>query len=137
MRPRRLCCCTPHGPSFVRSGRGGPIIRNHLFGFFSYETLDNNGQSTPGSGWYETDAFRALAASGTNASAFLSYPGVAPFGGAQVDEDCSFIGLTEGVNCHFIPGQGLGPVRVDPVQIDQILMNLGTNAWHVASAEAL
>jgi hypothetical protein len=86
---------------------GGPIIRNHLFGFFSYETLDDNGQSTPGSGWYETAAFRGLAASGTNASKFLTYPGVAPFGGTQVDQNCAFIGLTEGVNCHFIPGQGL------------------------------
>jgi len=86
---------------------GGPIIKNKLFGFFSYETLDNGGQSTPGSGWYETPAFRALAGSGTNAAAFYAFPGVGPFGGTQVDQDCSFIGLTEGTNCHFIPGQGL------------------------------
>ena len=86
---------------------GGPIIHNRLFGFFSYETLDNNGQSLPGQGWYETPAFRALAASGTNASKFFSYPGVGPFGGTQVDHDCAFAGLIEGQNCHFIPGQGL------------------------------
>jgi len=86
---------------------GGPIIKNHLFGFFSYETLDNSGQSTPGSGWYETSAFRALAASGTNAAAFYAFPGVEPYAGSQVDQDCSFVHLTEGVNCHFIPGQGL------------------------------
>src|SRR5215831_19712998 len=33
---------------------GGPIIRNHLFGFFSYETIDNNAQAVVGSGWFET-----------------------------------------------------------------------------------
>jgi carboxypeptidase family protein len=86
---------------------GGPILKNRLFGFFSYETIDNNGQSTPGSGWYETPDFRALAASNSNASSFFSFPGVGPYGGTQVDHDCAFAGLIEGVNCHFIAGQGL------------------------------
>ena len=86
---------------------GGPIVHNRLFGFFSYETLVNNGQATPGSGWYETPDFRALAPTGSNSSKFFAYPGVGPFGGTQVDQDCSFAGLVEGVNCHFIPGQGL------------------------------
>ncbi len=101
---------------------GGPIIKNHLFGFFSYETLDNNGQASPQSGWYETSAFRALALSGSNAAAFYGYPGVGPYGGTQVDQDCSFIGLTEGVNCHFIPGQGLNLGS----PLDPLLYPLGT-----------
>ena len=86
---------------------GGPIIHNRLFGFFSYETIDNNAQQTTGGDWYETSAFRALAHSGTNAAAFLTYPGVAPIGGTQVDRTCAFAGLVEGVNCITIPGQGL------------------------------
>jgi hypothetical protein len=86
---------------------GGPIVKNRLFGFFSYETIDNGAQQVTGGNWYETDAFRALAATGTNAAAFLTYPGVAPIGGAQVDHDCAFAGLVENVNCITIPGQGL------------------------------
>lgn len=34
----------------------------------------------------------------------------------------------EDILCRFVPGEGLGPVRVDPVQIEQILMNLAANA---------
>jgi len=86
---------------------GGPILRNRVFAFFSYESLDNNAQQRTGGGWYETSQFRALAAGGTNAAAFLGYKGVAANGGTQVDHDCTFIGLVEGTNCHFIAGQGL------------------------------
>ena len=86
---------------------GGPILKNKLFAFFSYERLDNNAASNTTSGWYETSAFRALAASGNNAAAFLNYPGVAPNGGTQVDQTCAQAGLVEGVNCHMISGQGL------------------------------
>lgn len=34
----------------------------------------------------------------------------------------------EDILCRFAPGEGLGQVRVDPVQIEQILMNLAANA---------
>jgi hypothetical protein len=86
---------------------GGPIIHNRLFAFFAYERLENNAATGTTSGWYETSQFRALAPSGSNATKFLSFAGVAPNGGTQVDHDCTFVGLKEGVNCHFIPGQGL------------------------------
>ena len=36
--------------------------------------------------------------------------------------------IGEDIELTFVPGQGLGRVRVDPVQIEQILMNLGANA---------
>jgi hypothetical protein len=86
---------------------GGPILKNKLFAFFAYERLDNNAATSTTSGWYETSQFRALAASGTNAAKFLSFPGVAPNGGSQVDQTCASIGLVEGTNCRFIAGQGL------------------------------
>ncbi len=86
---------------------GGPIWKNKIFAFFSYERLTNKGQQTTNGGWYETPQFRGLAASGTNAASFLNFKGVAPNGGAIVDQTCGFINLTEGVNCHFIAGQGL------------------------------
>src|SRR5215471_19071813 len=86
---------------------GGPIIHNRLFGFFAYETLSNTAPGALSSGWYETSQFRALATSGTNAAAFLNFPGVGPNGGHQVDQDCNSVGLIEGTNCLTIPGQGL------------------------------
>jgi Carboxypeptidase regulatory-like domain len=86
---------------------GGPIVHNKLFGFFSYETISNNAASTTTQGWYETSAFRSLAPAGTNSAAFLTYPGVAPIGGHQVDQSCASIGLVEGSTCDTIPGQGL------------------------------
>lgn len=86
---------------------GGPVLHNKLFAFFAYERLSNNAASATTSGWYETSAFRALAASGTNSGKFLSFPGVAPDGGTISDQTCASIGLVEGTNCRFIAGQGL------------------------------
>jgi hypothetical protein len=92
---------------------GGPILKNRLFVFFSYETLTNNAATTTSSGWYETPAFRALAAPGTNAAKFFGFPGAGPNGGTQTDTlngqtlNCVNVGLVEGKNCHFIAGQGL------------------------------
>src|SRR5439155_2834629 len=73
----------------------------------SYESLDNNERQGSGGGWYATSVFRALAASGTNAAKFYSFPGIGPNGRTQVAHDCAFVGLVEGTNCHFIAGQGL------------------------------
>jgi len=93
---------------------GAPIVKNKLFGFFSYETISDNVAQGSGTGaWYETAAFRSLAASSTNAAAIMGYPGVATTGGHQVDAiggntlNCHSIGLAENVNCITIPGQGL------------------------------
>ncbi len=86
---------------------GGPILKNKLFAFFGYERLDNNAASATSSGWYTTSEFAGLAPSGSNAAKFFAFPGSGPNGGTQVDQPCAGIGLTEGTNCHMIPGQGL------------------------------
>ncbi len=114
---------------------GGPILKNRIFAFFSYETLSNNVSQSAVGGWYETSQFRALAASGTNAAKFLNYPGVAPIGGSQLDQDCGFINLTEGTNCRFIAGQGLdlgSPLTFaigtrDPAYLDNLHPGTGGN----------
>ncbi len=92
---------------------GGPILHNKLFGFFSYETIHSNG-AVNSAGWYETPEFRASAKPGSVAALMLGDKGIAPLH-ATVDEspndqfvkDCSFVGLTQGPNCSYIPGQGL------------------------------
>lgn len=86
---------------------GGPIIKDRLFAFFAYETSPNNTTATS-TGWYETSAFRASAPSGSVASTFLSFPGSAPSGTIVTSgETCATVGLTEGLNCNTISGQGL------------------------------
>jgi len=93
---------------------GGPILHNKLFAFFSYETLRNNQAGITAGGWYETSAFRALAPAGSNAAKYFGYPGVAPTTGTVLAASapgaplsCGAVGLSEGVNCVTVPGQGL------------------------------
>ncbi len=85
---------------------GGPIWRNKIFAFFAYETERNNSAVTS-TGWYETPAFDGLAPSGSIASKFLTTPGAAVSASSIINQTCQNAGLTEGVNCITIPGQGL------------------------------
>jgi hypothetical protein len=94
---------------------GGPIIHNKLFGFFSYETVRNHG-TTNYQDYFPTSQLLALAQPGSAAALYANYPGVLVTGGT-LEEDagsghtCSDIGLVEGSNCTFIPGQGLNVGR--------------------------
>ena len=85
---------------------GGPLWRNHLFAFFSYETERNNSQVTS-TGWYDTPAFDKLAPSGSLAAKFLTYPGAGVSASGVISETCAEVGLVEGTNCVTVPGQGL------------------------------
>ena len=92
---------------------GGPIVHNKLFGFFSYETIRNNGTLNQQE-FFLTSQYLALAPSGSAAAKFAAYPGssvqagklIAP-GPSDPRYSCNGIGLSEGVNCITIPGQGL------------------------------
>ena len=86
---------------------GGPIRKNKLFAFFNYETVRQPTSNVQGNGWYETPAFAALAPSGSIASKFLSFPGNGVVGTLNPNGTCASAGLTEGVNCKTIPGQGI------------------------------
>lgn len=85
---------------------GGPIWKNHVFAFFSYETERNNSNVT-NTGWYETKAFEGMAPSGSIASKYLTFPGASPSVASTINVNCSSIGLVEGTNCLTVPGQGL------------------------------
>jgi len=86
---------------------GGPIWKNKIFFFFNYETAQNPNSSSTGNGWYDTPAFDALAPSGSIASQYLTFPGSGVSNGTINNATCKDAGLTEGVNCVTIPGQGL------------------------------
>ncbi len=85
---------------------GGPIIKNKVFAFFAFESDPNNSTST-GIGWYETPAFEGLGPANSISKQFLTFPGAAVQSTSQIPVTCTDAGLTEGVNCHAIAGQGL------------------------------
>lgn len=90
---------------------GGPIIHNHLFGFFGYDTIRNNGTNI-GTGWFDTASLDGESASGTIANKFLTVKGVSVayksiLEGAADGHDCASVGLIQGVNCNWIQGKGL------------------------------
>jgi Carboxypeptidase regulatory-like domain len=86
---------------------GGPIWKNRVFAFFSYEGQSQNVAST-GTGWFmNTAALTPLAPSGSIASTYLNFPGAAVLGTLNTSATCKDAGLTEGVNCTQISGQGL------------------------------
>jgi len=86
---------------------GGPIWKNKLFAFFNYETVREPTSNLQGNGWYETPALAALAPAGSIASKYLTFPGNGVVGTLNPNATCATAGLTEGVNCKTIPGQGI------------------------------
>ncbi len=82
---------------------GGPLWKNKLFAFFSYETLRNNSQSI-GTAWFETPQFlQSAGPSGSIARQFLAYPGTAPSVRGVVSQTCSQVGLAP-TQCQDVPG---------------------------------
>jgi len=82
---------------------GGPIWKNKIRGFFSYETIREH-TDIPGNQWAETPAFDALAPSGTIASTLGNYPGNGILNKGVNNVTCQDAGLKEGVNCHAVAG---------------------------------
>jgi hypothetical protein len=82
---------------------GGPIWKNKIFFFFTYETIRNSSTST-GTGWYETSQLLALAPTSSIASKFTTFPGTGVSSSSVVNQPCSAINLVQGVNCNQVPG---------------------------------
>jgi hypothetical protein len=73
---------------------GGPIVKNKLFAFFSYEAQRNKSNSV-GTAWYETSQFLQNAGpKGSIARTILSYPGEGPAPGTLVQVTCAQAGLS-------------------------------------------
>jgi Carboxypeptidase regulatory-like domain len=85
---------------------GGPIWKNRVFAFFAYEGQSQSIQATS-TQWWPTSALASLAPANSIASTFLNFPGAAVSGTVIGSTTCATAGLTEGVNCRTIAGQGL------------------------------
>jgi len=85
---------------------GGPIWKNKIFAFFNYEG-QSQAISQTSTGWYPTAALTALAPANSIASTYLNFKGASVLGSVIGSVTCHDAGLTEGVNCVTIPGQGL------------------------------
>ena len=85
---------------------GGPIWKNRVFAFFAYE---GQSQTIPASStqWFPTAALTQLAPANSIASTYLNFPGAAVAGTVIGSVTCANAGLSEGVDCVTIPGQGL------------------------------
>jgi hypothetical protein len=84
---------------------GGPIWKNKIFFFFNYETVREPNSNLPGTGWYDTPAFDALAPTGSIAATYLSFPGNGIVNNGLVPSTtCASAGLTEGVDCATVAG---------------------------------
>ena len=85
---------------------GGPIWKNKIFAFFSYEAVVNGGVTNAQS-WYETPTLFPSAPAGSIAAKYGAYPGMNVKFSNFEEQTCVSAGLVEGPNCHEIVGQGL------------------------------
>jgi hypothetical protein len=85
---------------------GGPIWKNRIFAFFAYEGQSQN-VATTSTQWFPTSGLAALAPPNSIASTYLNFKGAAVHGTVIASANCADAGLSEGVNCNTIPGQGL------------------------------
>lgn len=108
---------------------GGPIWKNKVFAFFAYE---GQGQTVPATStqWFQTSAFASLAPANSIASTYLNFKGAAVLGTVIGSVTCKdSAGLTEGVNCNTIAGQGLNigsPLTSGLGKQDLTYVNSGT-----------
>jgi hypothetical protein len=119
---------------------GGPIWKNKIFAFFNYEGQNQNTPAT-GTGWYYVaSALAPLAPSSSIASTYLNFKGAGVLGTAIASTNCASAGLTEGVNCRTIAGQGLnigspltaGLGKQDLTYVDNNTPGIGSGLSNVA-----
>ena len=84
---------------------GGPIIKNHLFVFFSYETLRNSTVNTNNT-WAEAPQFLTQAPTGSIANALLAFPGEGTAISRIIPMTCAQAGLSAAGSCQEVGAGG-------------------------------
>ncbi|MEW5978771.1 MAG: TonB-dependent receptor [Acidobacteriota bacterium] len=86
---------------------GGPIIKNKLFFFFSFERIGRSSNRLAGE-WIETPEYvQAVTGQRSNslAASILKFPGMTPPRvDSVVSRDCASAGFTQGVDCNMVAG---------------------------------
>jgi hypothetical protein len=86
---------------------GGPIWKDHVFFFFSYEELRNSGRSQA-TDWYETPAYDQLVAQTKKgvSGAIAGYPGESvSYASIDTTSNCAFVALSSAY-CHTVSYNG-------------------------------
>ena len=86
---------------------GGPIWKDRLFFFFSYEGLRNNASDVSTATFVETPEFRSLVASarpGSIAAAIVTSNGVEPRISRVLNATCADAGLPDPTQCQVVAG---------------------------------
>lgn len=84
---------------------GGPIIRNRLFGFFSYETLRNGSVNTD-TAWYESPQLLQAAAPNSITGQLFAFPGEGVSFNTIIPRTCADAGLTAPGQCQAVTSNG-------------------------------
>ncbi len=106
---------------------GGPILKNRLFAFYSYETIRNDSVNL-GTAWFETPQFRQSAAAANSvARQLLSFPGVEPSSQSVIAFSCAAAGLPSSQCRDVAGGVDLGsPLRLPLGSADPTFGQPGT-----------
>ncbi len=86
---------------------GGPIFKDKLFFFFSYEGLRSNNLDTSAGTWVETPEFRQLIISsrpGSVTAAILGSPGVTPRIANVLTSTCAGASINDPTQCRAVTG---------------------------------
>ena len=86
---------------------GGPVWKDKLFFFFSYEGLRSNNLDTSAGTWVETAQFRQLvtgARAGSVTAKILGSPGIAPRIANVLTSTCAGAGINDPTQCQAVAG---------------------------------
>ena len=86
---------------------GGPIWKNKIFAFFSYEGQSENTAATS-TGWYTTSQLAGIAPTGSIASTILNFKGGNVIGTVIPTANCSTLGLSSAYCANVTGGVNIG-----------------------------
>ncbi len=83
---------------------GGPIIKNKLFGFFSYDRITRSSSRLEGFFVETQQLFDAIANRNNIAATIFDFVGTPRIDSVDSSRTCANSGFTEGVNCNTVAG---------------------------------